>query len=141
MFYEIQHSGGRHTLNATFGPPQLTVGASPRARLVRAFGSNDWYRLRDAYREPAMYRLEGTLWSDGSDDDVVTDLSTLRTAMTTATRVYATEGGTDVAYLEVDGGLEPVEEPADSQFVSVTLLFYPEEDEWRDATTDEAVPF
>lgn len=141
MFYEIQHSGGRHELNGTFEPPQLTVGAAARARLVRGYGSTDWYRVKDALREPAMYELTGLVWSDGSDSDVVSDLDTLRTVMTTATRLYGVEGGTDVAYLEVDGGLEPIEEPTDSQLVSVTLLFYPEEDEWRDATSGEAVPF
>lgn len=141
MNYEIQYTSGRQVLNATFSPPQLTVGAAPRARLVRAWGADGWYRIRDRYREPTMYEVNGIVWSDGYDIDVVEDLSDLRTAMATATRLYAVEGGTDVAYLEVDGGLEPIEEPENSQVVNVTLLFYPEEDEWRDATTDEAVPF
>lgn len=139
MGYEIKTSTGRYSLNATFRPQTLTPGGEARARLVRGFGSADWYQVQDGLLEPVGYVLTGQVWSDRDVPAVKTELTALRAAIADAERLYQTEGGADVAYLELLGGAEPLEQAEDDSLIKVTLTLWLSHSSWFDAATDAEV--
>lgn len=136
--FQLLANGNRIVLNASFTPRQWSVGGNVRARVVRAFGSDAWQVVQDRKREPNAFELQGIVFDPSERANVLATLQELRSVAGSVTRVYHVVDGVDVAYLEVQRGVPPVEEIVDPLMVRVTLAFLPSELVWRDASTDVA---
>jgi hypothetical protein len=142
LHYELEDEyGERYRLPRSVRPERVSVGGDPTVRIVRAYGSDDWFAVGRSAREPVVYHLLGFVHSDHDDVAIEVTLGELRAAVASAVALVSVNGNTDEARLELLGALPITTQPVgiDGTLVNVTIPLLPGELGWRDAYTDELV--
>lgn len=167
LSFELEDDyGARYRLPATVRPERVSVGGDPSVRIVRAYGSDDWFAVGRSARAPVVYHLVGFVFSDHDDVAIEARLAELRAAVASAVALISVSGGSgqllndddsvwlnddesfvgldgagDEARLELLGALPITTRPTgvDGTLVNVTIPLLPSELGWRDAVTDELV--
>ena len=125
MPYVLQTDSGLFELNPTYIPQQNSSGGDARVRLVRAFGSKDWFRVRDSAPEPQAFIMTGLVWSDRDGYAVAEELTALTEAVRNAVRLW--DGA---AFLPLEAGAEPQVVPLEPTLLEVTLVLWATTDTW-----------
>lgn len=124
----------RYVLPPTLRPDQLHAGGAPHARIVRGYGSEEWFTVLDGAREPEPLVISGVLFTDRDNAGIQTILNALEVATSTANRLAQTDdSGVIIAFLPLLGGL-PLEvnpEGVDGTLLRITARVLPAAQEWQ----------
>lgn len=134
MPYELIDSNDiRFALPPSMWPTQLHAGGAPNVRIVRGYGSEDWFTVLDGVREPDPITITGVLQTDRDNAAIQTLLNNLEAAVLGAARLAQTDdAGNIIAFLPLLNGL-PLEvntDGIDGSFLTVVARVVPAAQEW-----------
>lgn len=123
----------RYRLPASISPAQNHIGGNPDQRIVRGYGSGDWYTVLDGQREPEALELTGTLATDHNYAGIQGLLDELQEALDAAVQLIEVDDAGDIAVIDLLGALPMTSSPAgiDGTLLSIQVPLLPADEDWR----------
>lgn len=123
----------RYRLPASISPAQNHIGGNPDQRIVRGYGSSDWYTVLDGIRQPQPLELTGTLATDHDYAGMQDLLDELQAALDSAVQLIEVDDAGDIAVMDLLGSLPITTSPEgiDGTLLSVRVPLLPADEDWR----------
>lgn len=138
MAWLLVDDGGRaYRVPDSISPTQLHVGGSPRARVVRGYGSAEWYTIQDGLREPQPMTLTGVIFTDRDENAIQTLLNEFADAVLNAVALVQLDNQRNrVRELPLIGALPLLTSPdgTDGTLLQVTAHLLPAGTGWQEPT-------